>query len=141
MRRPTPTCQLSEAEIRRRRGRSGCRVMTGRHAWLVNRNDAMAAAVSASWEDRASAARRLAESLDDQTRDLLDQLLTDQDVAVAQAAAAALLMRGDALAVAVFARAYVRADDQLGDSFNDVLRGRAGESRSNSDVGQVVTVG
>jgi len=81
----------------------------------------MVAAVSASWEDRASAARLLAGDPDDISMGLMDRLLADEDLAVAEAAAAALLGQADSQAVAQFTSAYLSADDQLGDHFNDVL--------------------
>ena len=52
----------------------------------------------------------------------MNRLLLDPNLAVAEAAAEALLTRADDQAVTQFTRAYVRADNQLGDYFNDVLR-------------------
>jgi hypothetical protein len=77
-------------------------------------------ALSASWEDRAHAARVLAER--SESSDLVDTLLFDPNLAVAVSAAEGLLTRADEQAVKQFTSAYVRADDQLGDHFNDVLR-------------------
>jgi len=78
------------------------------------------AALSASWEDRAHAARVLAER--PESSDLVDRLLLDPDLAVAASAAEGLLTRADEQAVEQFTSAYVRAEDQRGDHFNDVLR-------------------
>jgi hypothetical protein len=77
------------------------------------------AALSASWKDRAYAARVLASR--PESSSLLDRLLLDPNLAVAESAAQRLLARADQQGVTQFTSAYVRGDDQLRDHFNDVL--------------------
>jgi HEAT repeat protein len=88
----------------------------------MTREEALAAALSTSWSDRAAAATELARQLDAEVEPTLHLLLTDQDAAVVEAAAAGLLERGDQYGIGLFCLVHREADDQVGDHLNDVLR-------------------
>jgi len=88
----------------------------------VDRAEALVASTSEDWSDRAAAAKVLALSIDEETKPVLLQLLLNQeDTAVVQAAAEALLARCDDSGINLFCIAYAKADDELGDHLNDSL--------------------
>lgn len=82
---------------------------------------AIEAARSPAWEERAEAARVLAEVNDDRALSVVDDLLNDENLAVVKATAESLLQRGDPRSVSRFTKAYANVDDQAGDHMNDVL--------------------
>lgn len=88
----------------------------------MNRDTALRAAHDSTWERRASAARVLAASLDEETAPVVRGLLADPDLAVVSATAESLLLFGSVQAVSLYAEAYAAADPQVGDALNDVMR-------------------
>ena len=88
----------------------------------MNRQEAKSAALSPDWDQRAEAASILGATAADDVADLILRLLwDDEDLAVVDGAAEALLNRADEAGVRFFCIAYAEADDQLGDHLNDSL--------------------
>ena len=88
----------------------------------MNRDEALRAASNHDWSVRASAVQTLVDELDEAESSALATLLCDENLAVIQAAAQALLGRGDSPALTLFTDAYNSAVPQSGDVLNDVLR-------------------
>ena len=84
-------------------------------------NAAESAACSESFVDRAEVGRTLGAEVTPPDGSLVSQLMTDDDLAVIEATAEALLRRRYSLGTDTFATAHAAADDQVGDHLNDVL--------------------
>jgi hypothetical protein len=88
----------------------------------VTREEALRAALSPLWSDRAVAATELTAQLDEEVEPIVQRLLADEDTGVIEAAAAGLLARRDLHGVRLFCSTHVEADEHVGDHLNDVLR-------------------
>lgn len=76
-----------------------------------------------TWEERAAEASRLGRDLGtaDADRRLLDLLLDDENTAVSQAAADAVLAQDDARGLRLYVRAFGRADEDTRNKLGDCL--------------------
>jgi HEAT repeat protein len=81
----------------------------------MDRDDALIAAGSPDWARRADAGSALARAGVPDDEELLLTLLLDENLAVSDATAMALLQRADEFGMRLFVLAAVRADDQTGD--------------------------
>lgn len=96
----------------------------------MTRDKALVAATSPNWEHRMAAAETLAATADIDHDVMLRLLTDDENTAVIQAAAVALLKRRDLIGVRLFLEASAEMDDDSGNHLNDALWSVPIESRA-----------
>lgn len=89
---------------------------------MLGRDKAIAGAGSEDFKRRAEAAQELVKYTDQVAERCIERLLDDPNTAVIEAAVEALLRQRDTRCAALLLAAYARADDQVGDHMNDVVR-------------------